>query len=136
VKIFEFLEHTADMGVRVWGQNRIKILEHAAQGLYAIALSCQPQGATEKSSFQFKADTNHELLIHFLEELLYLLYTRNLAATQFQIEFVSETNVWVEGDFARIRPHDFALEIKSPTYHKLKFEKQQDGWIAEIYFDL
>ncbi len=136
MKNYELLEHTADMGVRAWGATLAAVFENMAQGLYAIALHHPPQDAREKLGLSFNAENPEDLLILFLQELVYLLYTRNLAATRLLITFDSETRLHAQGDFEHIRPENLAVEVKSPTYHKLKISRQNEGWMAEVYFDL
>jgi len=136
MKNFELLEHTADMGVRSWGATLAMVFENMAHGLYAIALYHPPRGAREKLGLSFNAETPEDLLILFLEELVYLLYTRNLAATQLLITFDPETRLHAQGDFQQVRPENLAAEVKSPTYHQLKITRQNKGWMAEVYFDL
>ncbi len=133
---FEILDHTADAGVRAWGKTREAVFEHAAWGLYALALRQKPQGEAEKLAFHFQAENRESLLVRFLEELVYLLYTRNLAGTRFDLKLNSDSHLEAGIEFQRIQPQDLAGEVKSPTYHQLKFEQQDDTWLAEVYFDL
>ena len=136
MKEYEILEHTADAGVRARGQTREAVFENAAQGLYALALQHKPQEGVEKLSFHFQAENLESLLVRFLEELVYLLYTRNLAGARFAIKLHSDTHLETDIEFQRILPQDLTKEIKSPTFHQLKFEQQDGTWLAEVYFDL
>ena len=136
MKNYELLEHTADMGVRAEGATLAMVFENMAHGLYAIALHHPPRGTREKLGLFFDAENPEDLLILFLEELVYLLYTHNLAATRLLINFDSETRLHAQGDFQHVRPEDLAAEVKSPTYHQLKITRQDKGLMAEVYFDL
>jgi protein archease len=133
---YELIEHTADMGVRAWGEDREALFQQVALGMYAIALERIPETGNTRLEFTFQAETNEMLLMLFLEELVYLLYTRNLAAPQFSFDFKMQNKLLLQGGFETILPEDFKQEIKSPTYHLLKVEKQTEGWMAEVYFDL
>lgn len=133
---FEILEHTADAGVRAQGQTREAVLENAAQGFYALALQQKPQGSAEKFTFHFQAENLESLLVRFLEELVYLLYTRNRVGTKYDLKLISDSHLEAEIEFQSIQAQDIAREIKSPTFHQLKFEQRGDAWLAEVYFDL
>ncbi|MBN1595654.1 archease [candidate division FCPU426 bacterium] len=136
MKPYELLEHTADIGVRAWGQNPAELYQHAAQGLYAVALTAPPAHGEESWTIKLRADTLPDLLIGFLEELIYFLYTRRLAACAWAFKEMTENTVHVVCACKRLASGDFRTEVKSPTYHNLKVEEQGGGWMAEIYFDV
>ncbi|MEW6516746.1 MAG: archease [candidate division FCPU426 bacterium] len=134
---FEILEHTADAGLRIRGETPEALFAHAAQGLYALALTAPPAGAQpEKTTLQLAGDGLASLLVIFLEELVYRLYTRRQAAVRVEAKLALPGRVTIEAAFVPISPEAFAAEIKSPTYHGLKVEQGSGGWLAEVYFDL
>jgi SHS2 domain-containing protein len=135
MKRFEFLEHTADIGLKITGNTPNQVFEYAAEGLYALALVEQPKSASEKHSFTVTAKTRDELLLKYMEELVFLLYGHKMAAAKLKVK-LGRNQAEVTGDFMLVPAKAFALEIKSPTYHHLKFEKTDKGYQAVVYFDL
>ena len=133
---FELIEHTADAGVRAWGPSREEMFEAVAQGMYALALSQPVQAGQTPLDFRVNGENNEDLLVHFLQELLFILDSRGLAATDFQLQFSKEGGLEAEGDFARVESTGRQREIKSPTYHQLKVKQTDGEWGTEIYFDL
>jgi SHS2 domain-containing protein len=134
---YEILEHTADVGLRVRGQTLEALFEHAAQGLYALALTTPPaSGDTEKVTLHLAGDSPETLLVAFLEEMVYRLYSRRQIAVEARVSFPSPNYLTVEAAFTPVTAEAYAAEVKSPTYHRLKVEQNQNSWMAEVYFDL
>jgi len=134
---FEILEHTADVGLRGQGRTLEELFENAAQGLYALALAAPPAGeVTEKVTLHLAGDGPESLLVAFLEELVFRLYSRCQMATSARLSFPSPNRLSAEAAFVPVAAESYAVEVKSPTYHRLKIEQGPDGWLAEVYFDL
>lgn len=134
---FEILEHTADVGLRVRGRTLEQVFEHAAEGLNALALTRPPDAAeTEKVTLHLSADSPESLLVVFLEELVFRLYSRRQAAVSVRAAFPSAGRLTVETMLAPVGADAYAAEVKSPTYHRLKLAQGTDGWLAEVYFDM
>lgn len=131
---FELLEHTADAGVRAWGPTPEALYQAAARGLYALALDAPPRGNTTPYAFSL-AGEHEERLVRFLAELVYLLNTRDWAATDLRLH-LTESGLDVHGQFVRVPPEAIVREIKSPTYHRLNVQEEAGQWTAEVYFDL
>jgi SHS2 domain-containing protein len=132
---FELLEHTADAGVRAWGRTPEAMYQAAARGLYALALAEPPRGNATPHAFSVAGATHEERLVRLLAELVYLLNTRDWAATDLRL-LLGADGLDVSGQFVRVSPEEMVREIKSPTYHLLEVREHAGQWTAEVYFDL
>jgi SHS2 domain-containing protein len=134
----EVFEHTADLGLRIRAADLDRLFEEAAAAMFAVSVTnldaVQPlQGVT----YALRADCYEDLLHDWLTELNFTLGTRRLVLSRFSVQ-VSDTSLrataWGEPiDAAR---HHLAMEIKAVTYHGLKVERAEDGWLAEVIVDI
>ena len=132
---FEILEHTADVGVRATSSSVEGVFEQATLGLLDITGTLVP-GSGENITIEVEADDLGALLVYWLEEVLYLQDARDSVIRDIDVETV-------EGGRAKgsvsIAPRTEQLEgtaVKAITYHQLRVEETDEGWVAVVYFDI
>lgn len=136
--MFEFFEHTADLGLRVRAQDLDTLYREAAEGLFAILVEGVPAGATEETlAFRIEGQRLDFVLFDWLNELLFTFETRHLLMREFDVR--SDAGGLTAG--ARAQPldparHRLLHEVKAITYHGLKVERSTGGWLAEIIVDI
>jgi SHS2 domain-containing protein len=133
---FEFLEHTADIKVRVWGETQKDLFEQAT-----LAVSSYLTGGEEKIKSKKVKVINvsgtdiSSLLYNFLEELLFLLDAEQFAPSKASV-FLRGNNLKAEisGDDTE----NYKLEhIKAATYAEMKIEKlSTNSWQAFFVLDV
>jgi len=87
--------------------------------------------------FKLREDDVETLLVSWLQELLYLLDTEDLVFGRFQVtlqEFLLEATAW--GSVFDPKIHTMKTEIKAVTYHQLEVTKSDQGWEAQVIFDI
>ena len=136
--MYEIFEHTADLGLRVRAPTLPELLADAGRGLFAMVVenldSVQPVVTRE---FHIAGTDQTYLLFDWLNELLYLCDTERLAFSQFSVEVNEEgLNAVARGEPLDPGRHHLTHEIKAITYHGLKVEETQDGWLAEVIVDI
>ncbi len=132
---FEILEHTADVGVRGWGETVEAAFRQATLGLLDIVGAWQP-GRGERETIEVEAHDLGALLVDWLSEVLYLQDTRDVVVSAVELSSVDKGRAtgWVE---LVTRPQ--AIEgtaVKAVTYHQLDVRQADDGWIAQVYLDI
>jgi SHS2 domain-containing protein len=138
-KRYEFFDHTADIGVHVYGATLPELFNNAAKAMYEVMGKLEKTGVRSQKSVELRADSLEDLLHDWLTELLYDFATHQILYDQLDITEATPQRVVaaVTGsvvDFARSEPRD---EIKAVTYHKLRVEQTADGrWQATIIFDV
>jgi SHS2 domain-containing protein len=138
---FDFLEHTADIRIALRAPEMPGLLESAADALYAVALYERTEAETTVRSVSIEAFSPEELLVRWLQELLYLLNTEHFvmvdvrwpADVDWQSYPVSMTSK-IGGYHCGPAAH--AEEIKAITYHGLEVTRTTDGFYAELILDI
>jgi SHS2 domain-containing protein len=134
----EVFEHTADLGLRIRAASLERLFEEAAAAMLALSVANLDAVAPAQSvTFELSADCYEDLLRDWLAELNFTLGTRHLVCSRFAVQLDGTSlraTAWGEPlDPAR---HQLAMEIKAVTYHGLKVERTEDGWLAEVIVDI
>lgn len=135
---FEVLDHTADVGVRVYGENLAELLKNAALALLSLITERESVRPDEEVVFEVEAETGEELLIKMLSEILYLHEVRKMVFADVDIELTNGRKLRgrLRGEKTDVSRHELQLDIKAATYHNLKIERVNDRFMAEIIFDI
>jgi SHS2 domain-containing protein len=135
---FEVLEHTADVGVRVYGRNLAELLKNAALALLSLITERETVRPDEEIVFEVEAETGEELLVKMLSEILYLHEVRKMVFADAEIELTDGLKLRgrLRGEKTDTSRHELLLDIKAATYHNLKIERVNDRFMAEIIFDI
>jgi len=135
---YEILPHTADAALRVFGTDEKELFVNAARGLSAILGTPQAGPRDLSEEISLTAEDEVELLVRWLNELLYLGEARNAYWHDFIIRNLSGTTL--EATVVGARFSDELLKslsvVKSATYHDLHIERKEGILQAEIVFDL
>jgi SHS2 domain-containing protein len=136
--MYEFFEHTADVGLRIRAPNLDALFAEAAQALFAAIVedfaAVRPLQPVE---VQLTGNDREYLLFDWLKDLLYRFDAEHLLFNRFEVH-VHEDGLtgcaWGE-PLDRSR-HELAHEVKAITYHGLRVEQTADGWLAEVIVDI
>jgi protein archease len=133
---FEFLEHTADIGLHLTGETPEEVLEAAGRGLAALQGAWFP-GTGDERTVEVSAGDLGGLLVSWLDELLYLHEAEDVVFGGFRVDLAGEGRLRAD---VRTAPRgDRSLEaagVKAATYHRLRFEEGNGGWVADVYLDV
>lgn len=133
---YEILEHTADIKIRVFGKNFIDILVNSA---YAIADLLFPGDIMKERNYEFEitGETDDQILIRLLNELVYILQTKKLLLKFFDIKKTDKNLYSVHCRGTKIKYSDeINYDIKGVTYHDLLIEKTGNKLKAEFVIDV
>ena len=136
---YEYVEHTADMGLRVRGKSLPDLLKNAAQGLFETIAVVDTIDETDSVRIHLTAESVEDLFVRWLDELIFQHETKEMFFKRADIHQCSETEIsaTVYGEPANLDKHAVYTEIKSVTYHQLRVVRQGDGrWFAQVIFDL
>lgn len=135
---YETTEHTADLGLKAYGDTPKEAFENAAFGMFDIMVGPQGAGQTEKVEVSAEGDDAQGLLVAFLNELLFVFETQRLALRRFDIvEWDETTRLKAVARGSPLDPDEELGEpIKACTYHEVRVEKKPDGFEVEVLFDV
>ena len=136
---FETVDHTADTGVRVTGRSAEEtlarlVLAHAQMLTGGVAVE-----PTETFPLELAVGSDPALLaIDTLRALHQVFATRHVVAHAVTVVELSQTTARLEveaGDYVPAR-HPEGQEVKAVTFHQARFERAEDGWLAQVLFDV
>lgn len=135
---FELVDHTGDLGVRVSGESLPQLFEQAAQALTFILTDPETITPNVIRKFLLEANTDEELLITWLNELVYLFDTEGLLFRAFDVLSLQghHLEALAQGEIYEDSRHPIKTTVKAATYHQLKIENAQGVWTAQVIFDL
>lgn len=133
---YRFLEHTADAMVECRARDLPHLLELAAQSLYAIALTRVRTETGQSRHVSLEAAGRNELLIRWLQELLYLLETERFAGVRFNWETADAAQLDAHITGYICAPDERETEVKAATYHHLSVEEKEGVLVARFVLDL
>ena len=137
-KRYEQFSHTADIGVRVFGKTLKELFENAAFAMFDILADLEGLKGEIAQDFELTAPNHEELLISWLDELLYNFYTKNVIFYKFEVMELSEDLVKARafGRSVSENRNRLKTEIKAATYYNLKIIKKDDYYEVDIIFDV
>ncbi|MFH1653485.1 MAG: archease [Pseudomonadota bacterium] len=136
---FDYIEHTADIGVRVWGDDYKDLFSQAAGALLStIVIVKKKKNPTITVSIELTGISYEDLLVKWLAELLFHFETRRLVFSDFWIDELTEKKLvaTVKGIKFDNHLHKFGDIIKGVSYHNLEIKKTKDRLEATIVFDV
>ena len=139
---YEYFEHTADVGLRVWGRSLDELFVNAARGMIGLLVEQPPTEGPETHPILLEADTPEALLRLWLKELLFWFQSDKFVSAVCHIQVAQETlerstlRGWIDGARFDAKKHVPGTEIKGVTYHNYQLQQIDDGWKAEVIFDV
>jgi SHS2 domain-containing protein len=131
---FQEVEHTADWAYRVWGQNLTQLFIQAAIALYYLADVELTSESSITRKIQLQGVDYVSLLVAWLNELLYLHESENLAFNQFKILHLDAQSLEAEVTGGQVQ--NWQKFIKAVTYHNLSIQATEKGLEATLVLDV
>ncbi|MFH0731771.1 MAG: archease [Candidatus Omnitrophota bacterium] len=138
MKNYEFLEHTADFGIRVWGKTQTELFTNAATGMFEYITDISKVKPTKTIAMELESDDRNGLLKDWLSELLYYCNVKNMLFCEFKIDAIDDKRIECELKGERIDKSTYKLnhEVKAVTFHNLNIEEKEGLLTTEIIFDV
>lgn len=138
MKPYEIVEHTADIGIKVYGKTLGELFVNSARGLFDIIADLDGIKISTSIKIKLEADNPEELLVAWLDELIYNFYTKNIIFSEFKINKITDKSVEAEASGRHIGSKKSRLktEVKAATYHGLKIEEDKKIYRVQIIFDV
>jgi SHS2 domain-containing protein len=132
---YEEIEHTADVGIRAFGQSLDELFVNAAEGMFSLIADPRAVKPVGEIEVRLRADDLPSLLLRWLSELLYIHDTEKLLLRSFEAH-VDGTSLQgrARGEAIDKKRHELKLAIKAVTRHGLTVDPKKG--IAEVIFDI
>jgi SHS2 domain-containing protein len=133
------VEHTADAAIEVRARSVEGCFARAAAGMFACFTAPTGPTASEQTvQVDVEAEGRGELLVAWLEELLYESEVRGLALHDFTVTQVSRQRM--KGSARGPRFGDGAETtgpaVKAVTRHGFELRQSRGYWVARVLFDV
>lgn len=131
---FELIEHTAEVGIRAWGGDLREAFAEAARGMFSLMVDLDAVDERESRRVEVTAEDREDLLVRWLNELLFLVDTEGLVFRAFDIERLGERELAATARGERLDParHLPLTGVKAATYHQLLVEAGPPARVAVI----
>lgn len=135
---YEQIPHTADIAVRVYGKTIDELFSNAAYGMFDIIADLEGLKSSISLDINLEASTVEELLVSWLDELLFNFYTKGIIFFDFDVKISSRNKLSARTHGRHIGENRNRLktEIKAVTFHDLKIKEDRDGFSVDIVFDV
>jgi SHS2 domain-containing protein len=135
---YELFDHTGDIGIKVWADNLKGLFQEAARALFDIITDRKKVVARLKREVAVQGSGKEELMVAWLNELLYLHEVEGLLFCDFALSQIEKQSLQgvARGEKFQEGHHLIKTAIKAVTYHQLEIEKHKGRWQARIIFDI
>src|SRR5262249_1025066 len=133
-RMFEHFDHTADLGLRVQAPDLDTLFAEAARALLAAIVE-DPATVTpaEERPIEIAGRDREYLLFDWLKKLLYLFDVEQMLFCRCDVHVGEDgLRATLAGEKLDRSRHDLCHEVKAITYHALKVEETDNGWLAEV----
>ncbi len=135
---YETIDHTADLGIRVFGADAKDLFANAAFALFDPITDIDALKGVNEYKVHITGDDWPDTMVNWLRELLYLWTCKEMLVKATDIFYLTEHEVTARVNFDLFDPdrHEIKNEIKAVTYHQLQVESTPLGWESKIIFDV
>jgi len=138
MKRFRVLDHTADIGLVVYGEDLRSLFENAGEAFFHLITDLKKVRRRIERRIHIERESLDRLMVDWLSELLYLHEVENLLFKGFKVESVGEEGLRaiVRGEPFQEGVHVIKTVVKAVTYHQIEVRQKNGRWRAQIIFDL
>lgn len=135
---YELIDHTADIGVRIFGKTPAELFENAGLALFDIICDPRAVAAKQRRTFTLRRDNPEELLVEWLNALLFVFETERMLFSAFSVKTLDAAQLIAEaaGESYREGVHTIKTPVKAATYHNLGIREQNGVWEATVVLDV
>ncbi len=138
MKRFEILNHTADIGIIVYGKSLKALFENAGKAFFHLIIDLRRVKLREERKISIEGESLDRLMVDWLSELLYLHDVENLLFKEFKVASVGEGGLKAiaKGEPFQEGVHAIKTEVKAVTYHRIEVRQEKGYWRAQVILDL
>lgn len=132
------IDHTADLGLQVWGRTLPELFVHAAEGMCALYFHLPAVRPREERKVLATGHDREEVLVDWLRQILYGIEVDRFLPRRCAVARLEDTALEgvVRGEPYDPARHRWRTGIKAVTYHDLRIVQREGGiWEARIIFD-
>jgi SHS2 domain-containing protein len=129
---YEFIEHTADIGIKAYGKTVDESFANAALGMFNVMTDVSKVEPVGEYEVKVKSDNMENLLVDWLGELLFLHETQDVLLSEFDVKIDGlSLDAKVRGEALDRKKHELKDDVKAITYHMLEVN-QEEGYLKVL----
>jgi SHS2 domain-containing protein len=136
----ETFEHTADLGLRIFATDLPDLFRTAGEALFDVIVANRSDvRVVETELVSLTAESIEDLLVQWLNELIFRCETRHRLYTQFDVtldENCRRLDATIGGEPIDRGRHVLDHEVKAATRHELSLRQVDGGLVAEVIVDI
>jgi SHS2 domain-containing protein len=137
MKKYEQFDISGDVGLSIWGEDLEDLFTNAALSMSGLITDITKIKEREKRECKLAGDTYENLLVLWLNELIFLFDTYGFVGTSFSVELEEKTlKAMISGGTIDPEVNESRLLLKAATYHGLSIRKSGSLWEATVIFDI
>lgn len=144
---YKEFDHTADIGVEIYGETLAKLFQNAGYALFDTMVDASAIQPALTRTVEITGNNPETLLMNWLRELLYASDVYQEVYNTFDVQTLvcpdghdesgtAMLSAQIAGEPLHKARHRFRTEIKAVTYHQFKVSRQQQLWTARVVFDV
>lgn len=123
---YRLLDHTADVQIQAYGATVDEIFQNSALALFEQIADLSKVRAKGEERISLEAASLDELLVDFLNELVFLHSTMNFLFSEFEVKVDGlSLEASAKGERIDRRRHRLRNDVKAVTYHMLEFNTRE-----------
>ena len=136
-KDFEFIDHTADVGIVAYGGSISQAFANAARALFSLITELDLVEEVLYRDIELTAPDEEGLLVEWLNELIYLFDTEYIVFKRFDVSVLNNSQLRARsyGEKVDSSRHQLKTGVKAATYHMLVVSKG-NGYRVQVIFDI
>jgi SHS2 domain-containing protein len=129
---------TADLGIEAWGETLEEVFIQAALGLAALMTDLTESGNTVNRILLIEAPSIPDLLVKFLNEIIYLEEVEGFILYDIPELSIGDTGLEATLSGMTFDPsrHTINAHIKAATYHGLTIDETPGEVRVRVIFDI
>ena len=135
---YKFINHTADLGIKVRGKTLKELFENAGWSMFDIITDLDKVKERKSFKIRIKANDKEDLLVNWMRDLLYKFNGENYLLKKFEVEKIGKSSLEgkVKGEKLNLSYHSLKREIKAVTFNNPEVKKKDKYWEGQIIFDI
>ena len=136
-----FFDHTGDVGVRLTALSLGELFRQAALAFTETVTDPSSVEAATVEQLTLAAATLEDLMVEWLNELLYRFEVCNVLTTDADPTVAESDGAWTLVAQIQSEPfdphrHPIKVLVKGVTYHQLDIHRVDGGWETSVVFDI
>lgn len=129
---YEYIEHTADIGIKAYGETVDESFANAALGMFNVMTDVSKVEPVGEFDVRVESDNLENLLVDWLGELLFLHETQDVLLSEFDVKVDGlSLDAKVRGETIDREKHELKDDVKAITYHMLEVN-QEEGYLKVL----